>query len=156
MCETLSDRPSLRLISLSKNALYTGSIQDGSLLLYRDSTKILSVTKNGVWNFPTSVHLIPNESLSRRHLVLDIMEGDTVVGRILVATDMTKSVVKSDIDRGILTSNTVNMDEKGTNAVRESYDTIFDTARHGYQVYQPSEDATLDETLLGPNSVDSL
>jgi len=146
-CIGVLDRPSLRLIPLD-TTLYTGALENNTLFLYRDATPVFSVTENGVWNFPTSVQLIPNEELSSRHLVLDIRENDTVIGRILVATDMNQSVGKTNIRSGILQPNRTYIDDSASYALEASYDTVFDTNHQGYQIVRPSEETQLDESLL--------
>lgn len=155
-CEAIQDQPGIRLITTDTTGLYTGSLQDDTLMLYRDTKTLLSVTKNGIWKMADGIRLVPNETLSRRHLVLDILESDTMVGRIMIAMDITKSVALDTGDTTLLTPNTVYMNGNSSFSLRESYDTIFRVDRHGYQVYRPSNTSTLDETIIGPNSVDSL
>lgn len=91
------------------------------------------------------------------HLLISLHYNGSKIGKIIVATERTKSVVRSsDISTPRAISTPILSDKELGYSIEESYDTVFDPLVHGYSILASSTTQQLDEERIGPNHIDSI
>lgn len=96
-------------------------------------------------------------SLSDRHLVLSVTYDDQVVGRIILATDVHRSVLRaSDITTPRAVSAPILSATNTSYAIHAIYVSEFDPSIEGYSILAPRTTPLLDENRIGPNHIDSI
>jgi len=102
------------------------------------------------------VTLVPEASLSSRHLDISVKYDDQIIARLIVATDVNASVLQSsDITSSTISTPILSIRDSSMSVV-ENYVTEFTPNIHGYSVVAPDSTQTLDEKKMGPNHIDSL
>lgn len=146
----------MRFITLPGSG-YTTTLTGDRVSLGTPELSLVSYDRNAGWTMAPGVTLSPDESASLGYLVLSVELQGTVIGRILVSTDTSSSVLLSDDLTTPRAGSSVILSQTDTTfPISENYTRVFDPSIHGYTIFAPSATDLLDENRIGPNHIDSI
>lgn len=155
-CELLSDETRVRFITFPDTD-YTTTLTDDRISLGTSELSLVSYDRSTGWTMAPGVTLTPDENASLGYLVLSVEIQGEIVGRILVSTDRSSSVLVSDDLTTPRPGSSVILSQTDTTfPISENYTRVFDPSIHGYTIFAPSAMDLLDENRIGPNHIDSI
>jgi len=146
----------VRFIALPQSD-YTTTLTDNRVSLGTSELSLVSYDGENGWSLAPGVTLTPDESASLGYLVFSVdIQGESV-GRILVSTEKTSSVIISDDITTLRPGASVILSQTdSTFPISENFRSVFDPSIHGYTIFAPSATDILDENRIGPNHIDSI